>query len=155
MKQNDLLILGALGIGAFLVFKQLSGASDSAGGGGGGGGNTGDSGQYTGQTFTVIRTGYYGVNPGVTAHNAVNGVSAIVPQGTVIQQLYAPGIKSTSPANTVITEANVRSGQISVIPAYKVFKPSGQGPTILKPQAPLNIKNVFGFPVVPKLIRGL
>lgn len=38
MKTSDLFILGALGIGAYLLYRYFNGAADNGGGGGGGGG---------------------------------------------------------------------------------------------------------------------
>lgn len=63
MKNQDLIMLGILGLGAFLLFKYFSGTGDfsfGGGGGGGGGGGYGGSAQtmvihrdYTGKTSFV------------------------------------------------------------------------------------------------------
>jgi hypothetical protein len=141
MKTENLILLGAIALGGYLLWKSgIFGEPFGSGGGGPGGGNgNGNGNGDKGKRYEII-TPRWG--------------SGFIEKGTVIEQLYSPTIRYNDPGNTVIVGPKVKTGDIRVVPAYRVYQPgSGTGPTIMQPQPPLKIVNVFGFPVVPKLIK--
>lgn len=90
---KDLLILGGLAIGAYLLYKFLGSNADQSGGGGGGGG--GSSVPLAPQTKTIITKEYFTV--GLPQSKNVKYVYAITP--TPLQKRLASSITIDAPAS--------------------------------------------------------
>lgn len=131
MKTQDLLILGAVALGGYLLLKWFSG-SNGAGGGGGGLDNG--------------ETKENGIIPPPPQTDPYNPAAPVLSRGAVIFQQPVRGISYNDPRNLVLTQPNVRSGQVTVVP---ITQPKPPAKRIIQP--PLKIQTITGFPVVPKL----
>lgn len=126
MKEKDVLLIGGLLLGAYFVYKSglLDRFLGGQGGFYGGGGGSGEG----GEPDTPI------IEP-----------PPIIQQGDTIMQ-------QPSGNNRVITAPNVRSGQVIVVPQTTVGSQFTKAPYAPQPTPPpLDIRNVFGFPIVPAL----
>lgn len=146
MKTGDLLLIGGICLAAYWLMKQ-GGLEDLFNFGGGGGGLS----EVISPLDVLLPTaGGPRSGSGAVLSPVNNLTPPILSTGSVIRQLASPGISYNSPSNLVLVGANVRSGGITVIPAYSPT-PASQAPRISQPQAPLKIQTILGFPVVPKL----
>lgn len=155
--------LGALGVGAYLMLNNKNGGLGGAGGGGGGN-NPFDPAQ--GDTIFNIfpptfpdLSGFFTDNPPPATAEVPTSKKAATTPNTGGLQVYLPGsnepLGSFAPGDKVIvpninTIPNTTGGQnfpTIVVPTKKT------SPLTVAPSAgpPLQIQNVFGFPVVPHL----
>jgi len=155
---GNLLLLGGVAIGGYLLYKMFFGGQQLQGGGYTYNWIPGDT---TPQTPLNQDTNTPTVTPPLAPFvpplpppqaPAAPPVPAVLPVNTVVVQPVTPNIPFTAPANTVLVQPNVPSGGITVIPSYSTYQPgTGTLAAPQTPQAPLNIQNIFGFPVVPRL----
>ena len=147
MKTNDLILLGAVVIGGYFLYKMF--AEQGIGGGGGGPGLTLLGGETVyGPERTGIAAGRGYATKLIVPRQAIVGGGGDVPGGgpayMVNPTTYIVPVRATIPA---------RTGQNFPTVIYAPT-PAPRIPFVSPPAAaPLKITNIFGFPVVPHLQR--
>jgi hypothetical protein len=149
MEKNNLVLLGlvgALGVGAYMLFNNQD---QNIGGGGAGGAKPGSELGSPNYIFNIAAPVFpdfssFFTDNGTTATAAAKKDSPII----INQADYKPGSLVIVPVKSTIPSRTGGQNFPTVIPIDRSYKPPLAAPAAV---APLKIQNVFGFPVVPHL----
>jgi hypothetical protein len=146
MEKNNLVLLGllgALGVGAYLYFNNQDPSIGGSGSPGGKPGDTTNIFNIAAPTFPDLGSFFTDPTTPPTDNTSKKDAPIIINQAD-----YKPGSVVIVPIKNTIPSTTGGRNFPTVIPIQTSYKPPMAAPAA---QPPLQLQNVFGFPVVPHL----